>query len=100
MKQATEWERDFAKRLRDALDERKWTARELARRMGIAETTVGRWLKAHSMPRLELVALLASTLDLSIVTLLGISLDEDGARAVAAERAAAEAEVTSSDSDE
>jgi transcriptional regulator with XRE-family HTH domain len=59
-------------RLRQLIDERGMSVRELARRLGGASpTTVGKWLTREGDPRLSELRALAEVLDVPLARLLG-----------------------------
>lgn len=61
----------FAQTLKKLMEESGLTTRALAGRLGISATSVSQWLRAASVPRLDMLCLLADHFDLSLDELVG-----------------------------
>ncbi len=66
----------FQKNLRDLIESRGKTARELADDVNISHVTISRYLNGHREPDLKYVMLLAQYFDVSIDWLLGFNGDK------------------------
>lgn len=61
----------FGDRLYSALAKRQMTQRELAKRIGVTEVTISRYISNHRMPHAAMIVKIAETLGMSADTLLG-----------------------------
>ena len=66
----------FSYRLTVLLDENNMKQTELARKVGISNVTICRYLTAERLPRLDVVIKIASLFNVSVDYLLGLSNDK------------------------
>ncbi|WCO66377.1 helix-turn-helix transcriptional regulator [Iamia majanohamensis] len=74
----------FSTRLRGELAASGLSQAELARRVGVSQQTVSKWLAAETQPRIKVVPLLAEALDLSPTELSATLVSANGAGAFVA----------------
>ncbi len=74
----------FSTRLRGELAANGLSQAELARRVGVSQQTVSKWLSAETQPRLKLVPTLAHALEISPTELSATLVSTNGAAAMAA----------------
>lgn len=67
----------FSYRLTVLLDENNMTQTQLANKIGTSNVTICRYLTCERIPRLDVVAKIASVFNVSLDYLLGISDDKD-----------------------
>lgn len=70
----------FSTRLRTELDRSRLSQAELARRIGVSQQTVSKWLSGETQPRLKLVPRLAQALDVTAVELSASLVSTNGHR--------------------
>lgn len=63
----------FIKRLQELLDKKDWKQKELAKKTGVTEVTISRYLSGERSPRVEVVKQIAEALNVSTDYLLGNS---------------------------
>ena len=63
----------FRLRLRELLDEQKWSQKELAEKCGLTAATVSRWLSGTNVPDIQGVVNMAKAFNVTTDYLLGVS---------------------------
>ena len=69
---------DVKKRLQEALNEKGWTASELAKRTGIGKGQISRYLHGQVIPKQSKVGAMAQALGVSPSWLLGFNVSKHG----------------------
>ena len=68
---------DFSYRLGVLLDENNMTQTQLAKKIGTSNVTICRYLTCERIPRLDVVARIASVFNVSLDYLLGLTKDKN-----------------------
>ena len=68
---------DFSYRLGVLLDENNMTQTQLAKKIGTSNVTIYRYLTCERIPRLDVVARIASVFNVSLDYLLGLTKDKN-----------------------
>lgn len=68
---------NFSYRLNVLLEENNMTQTQLAKKIGTSNVTICRYLTCERIPRLDVIAKIASVFDVSIDYLLGITKDRN-----------------------
>lgn len=67
----------FAERLSEALEKNNMTQRELAKRIGVTNATLSRYVSGETLPKIDLVANIATALHTTSDFLLGREIEFD-----------------------
>ncbi len=68
---------DFSYRLSVLLDENNMTQTQLAKEIGTSNVTICRYLTCERIPRLDVIARIASVFNVSLDYLIGVSKDKN-----------------------